>query len=185
MATSLQLAQSIESDYTIDSVVTVKICRPDMTTALSGSNLPYIRELNSLLEQQTTGIVKYSYLSEVLTSNNTRKDLLDNIRFNVYYSDANTCYLTGEGDTILKNYRYANHPAGTEQDSVWTAICNHLVSTRGAVLDSIERVHIVVGSPISGTVNAYAVETGVLKYRTYYVVVTYGTGWEVVSYPQG
>ena len=184
MATSLQLAQSIETDYTIDSVVTVKICRPNMAQALSSSNLPFVNTLNSSQEQQSIGIIKYSFQAEILTVNNTRKDIIDSIRFNCYSTDSNMCYITGEGDTILKNYRYSNHPAGTEQDSLWSAICNHLVNTRGAMLDSIERVHVVVGSPVVGTVNAYAVESNVLKYRTYYVIVVYGAGWQVTSYPQ-
>jgi hypothetical protein len=183
MSTALQLAQAIETQFTFGGVVTLSICRPNMTTPLAAGNLPYVHALNDAAEQAATGVIQNEFWALIRTVEDNSYDLIKGITFNQAYGTT-TVFITAAAKAILDNVLSVNHPAGTEFNGLWTAIVAHLVNTRQALEPTIQRIRFMNTTPVYGRVGCMVAESGRLYWRTFSISATYSGTWTITSVQQ-
>lgn len=149
MATLIQLAQAIESDYAGDTAGSVKVCRPDMNQPISASNLPFFHESGSNQENTDTGIKPGSMKVRAQTTVSGDVTIVD-VQC-IADTNADSCTLTVDGRNALENYKKYFRPYDSENDNLWTHVLNYFKNTRGLVV--VSKIDIFVGTPVYGHVH--------------------------------
>lgn len=181
MATLLQVAQQIETDYNTE-YVNVQICRPNMGAALGAGNMPYTYSIGADTEVALGVIQRVAYAIVRLGPTGP----FDIIQLHLMGPSASDVRLMKSAQDALDAYKRQYHPFGTEFDSLWTATVNYFQATRRVV--QLERVKInAPGTPVTGIVTGIRlVGNGAGTFDSFreqwYFEATYGTGWTFVSW---
>ena len=154
MSTLIVLAQGIETDYQGDITGSVKVCRPDMATAIGETNLPYIRETIGVPDSTAAGIVYGNFLIKAQTSLSGDFVIL-NIGCMMERDNVNSYALLVEGKTQLDNYKSIYRPFSSESDNLLTHVLNYFATTRGLLF--AKKLDIIIGTPVYGHVQGQRV----------------------------
>jgi hypothetical protein len=184
MATLIQVAQGIESDYSdAGASIYVKVCRPLMNQPIGAGNEPYFRETGGVSEMQDSGLYQ-GYLIVKAQTNAGGDYAILNVGC-IGDVDTDAYSLTAEGRKTIEDYRQYYRPFGTELDSLWAAVVTHFESVRN--LRDIKRIDYMAGTPVYGHVNGRRLVgdgvTGTESYNEYWFYeATYGAGWTIKSW---
>jgi hypothetical protein len=150
MSTLVSLATGIETDYQGDIPDSIKVCRPDMSVAISDTNLPYIHETIGVPDSTAAGIVYGNFLVKAQTSLSNDFVIL-NVGCMMEKNNDNSYSLLVGGKTTLDNYKSFYRPFSTESDNMWTHVLNYFRDTRGLVF--VKKISIVIDTPVIGQIN--------------------------------
>jgi hypothetical protein len=189
MSTLIELGQAIENGYKGDIATSIKVCRPNMSAAISISNLPYIRETIGVPDSQAAGIVYGYFLVKAQTSLDGDFVIL-NIGCMMERDNAASYSLLVEGKIALDNYKSYYRPFETETDNLLTHILNYFRDVRELVF--VKKINIQIGTPVYGSVQGLrligdggAVETEsrseVWTFKAFY---PWGTPGNITSWKQ-
>jgi len=146
MATLIELAEQIETDYAGDIAGSVKVCRPQMSQILSESNLPYLHIVDG--DSSATGIVQgsLSVKSQTGTSDFTILTVSCLADF-----DSSNYSLSADGKKTLTDYKQGFRPIDSEYDNLWPNVVDHFQTVRNLI--NLKRLNVIApGTPVYGQV---------------------------------
>jgi hypothetical protein len=149
MATLLQIAQGIETDYCGDTANSVQALRPQMGQPLSAGNMPFFKEVGAVADFLLMGIVRGYLLVKAQTG---AAGDISVLQIDCVKKEDNTlCIVTTEGRKVLDDYKKYYRPFDSENDNLWTHVLNYFRTTRS--LRFVVKIDIYVGTPVYGRVN--------------------------------